>query len=42
MTPGGMESRLAQHLKCIFNIQMERSSRQGIYEADSFKGEVWA
>ena len=32
------ESRLAQNLKCIFNIQVERSSRQGIYEAGVPKG----
>lgn len=32
------ESMLAQNLKCIFNIQVERSSRQGIYEAGVPKG----
>lgn len=50
MTPGRMELeksrivvadpefRMAQYLKCIFNIQVERSSREGVYEAGVSKG----
>lgn len=32
------ESRMAQNLKCIFNIQLERLSREGVYEVGVSKG----